>query len=49
MRQKKKYVVMDAQQFYLSPDIRVVCIACEYGFGISNIEIIEGENPEQDW
>lgn len=40
---------MEIQQFYLPPDIVVARVACEYGFGISNIEIIEGENPEQAW
>ena len=34
---------------YQAPDIEVAVVSVESGFAFSNLENIEGENPEQEW
>lgn len=34
---------------YLAPEIEVAEVAVEAGFALSNLENIDGENPEQYW
>lgn len=34
---------------YQAPDIEVAVVCVESGFALSNLENIEGENPEQEW